>query len=204
MTPGGGKDTLTSNHVQSLQAALTQIKAEITKAKAEKSEEGKDLLTEIADIEKRVNNLKAKVAKAPLTDKDYLGTKDAIVAFQKKAKQELAAFAAKPNVIYKFLGSVVADEKGMLDKIKGKLPSDGHGNIKQAWNDVVLGRGKSSGGLGCLHASAGVAAKKKGGCTLFFKRTGNTVEVLGVGQHEGSSSYHVYAGLGKEGKTVAL
>ena len=32
----GAKDTLTSNHVQSLQAALNQIKAEVTKAKAEK------------------------------------------------------------------------------------------------------------------------------------------------------------------------
>ena len=203
MTPGA-KDTLTSNHVAALQANLNQIKAEVTKAKAEKSEEGKELLTEAGEIERRVTNLKAKVAKAPLTDKDYLGTKDAIVAFQKKAKQELAALAAKPSVVYKFLGAEVADEATMITKIKSKLPADGHGNIKQAWNDVILGRGKNSGGLGCLHASAGVAAKKKGGCTLFFKRSGNTVEVLGVGQHEGSSSYHVYAGLGKEGKTVAL
>jgi hypothetical protein len=203
MTPGG-KDTLTSNHVASLQATLKQIKDSITSAKADKTDEGKELLTEAGDIERRVTNLKAKVAKAPLTDKDYLGTKDAIVAFQKKVKQELAALAAKPTVVYKFLGADVADEAAMIAKIKSKLPPDGHGNIKQAWNDVILGRGKSSGGLGCLHASAGVAEKKKGGCTLFFKRSGNIVEVVGVGQHEGSSSYHVYAGLGKEGKTVAL
>jgi hypothetical protein len=49
-----------------------------------------------------------------------------------------------------------------------------------------------------------LAARKKGGCTLFFKRSGSVVEVLGVGRHEGSSSYHVFAGLGKGGKSVAL
>ena len=47
-----------------------------------------------------------------------------------------------------------------------------------------------------LHASAGPKQKGKG-CTLFFKRDGDTIEIIAIGQHEEVKSgqdpeYHIH------------
>jgi hypothetical protein len=83
-------------------------------------------------------------------------------------------------------GNHNATETQALAAIKHHLPSGGHGNISQALNDVVLGRGKATPLSGVLHASAGPQQPGKG-CTLFFKR-GTVAEIVGIGQHEEVSS----------------
>lgn len=96
--------------------------------------------------------------------------------------QALARKNKGPTFTWK--GEKEATEAEAIAFIKKHLPSSGHGNISQALNDLTLGRGKAtSGASGVLHASAGPEQKGKG-CTLFFKRTGDTLEIVAIGQHE--------------------
>lgn len=101
-------------------------------------------------------------------------------------KEVLAAnIDAKKNAgpTLKIKGNDSATEAETVVFVKKHLPSNGSGNISQALNDVVLGRGKATTGLsGVLHASSG-AKGKAGGCTLFFKRSGDISEIVGIGQH---------------------
>lgn len=106
----------------------------------------------------------------------------------KKTVTEVATAqaAAKKNQgpVFKWKGGDGANEAAATSFIKKHLPSSGHGNISQALNDLTLGRGKAtSGASGVLHASAGPEQKGKG-CTLFFKRDGNAIEIVAIGQHE--------------------
>jgi hypothetical protein len=102
------------------------------------------------------------------------------------AAQELAKKNAGPTL--KIKGNDEATEAEAITFIKKHLPSNGYGNINQALNDVVLGRGKATTGLsGVLHASSG-KPDKAGGCTLFFKRSGDVSEIVGIGQHIAVSS----------------
>lgn len=209
MSPNPAKDTLTTNHCQTLEAMVNTVKADIAKAKAGDTDEGKELLAEAEQLLKRIANLKMFVAKIPIADAKYTGTKDAAIAFQKQAKDVLTALAKKPQTILKFCGAVVADDKALIAKIKEHLPSSGHGNINQAFNDVLLGRGKATTGQsGVLHASAGPQQKGKG-CTLFFKRSGSTTDVVGVGQHEEVKAgqkprYMIHFGMNMKGKVLSL
>ncbi|MGH1338967.1 MAG: hypothetical protein ACRBFS_22820 [Aureispira sp.] len=67
--------------------------------------------------------------------------------------------------------------------IKKHLPSNGHGDISGAVNDLELGRGKATTGYSVLHASAGKKGAK-GGCTLFFERdAAGNINLVGIGQH---------------------
>lgn len=85
---------------------------------------------------------------------------------------------------FSWKGEKEATEAEATTFIKRHLPSSGHGNISQALNDLTLGRGKATpGASGVLHASAGPEQKGKG-CTLFFKRMGDTLEIVAIGQHE--------------------
>jgi hypothetical protein len=95
MSPTPGKDTLTTNHCQSLEAAVNLVKKDIEKAKAGATEEGKKLLAEAELLLKQVANVKRSVAKIPLTHPDYLKAKTAVANFQKEAKTELAAIAKR-------------------------------------------------------------------------------------------------------------
>ena len=102
------------------------------------------------------------------------------------------------------------DEEALIEKIKSKLPSNGHGNIKTAMQDLTGGKGKAtSGHSGVLHASAGVIGTNNGGCTLFFKRSGVEVDVVGIGQHKkgpkgSDTSYTIHFGQTLLGKTLTL
>src|SRR5581483_1701695 len=111
MSPNPAKDTLGSQHCQTLEVMVNNAKAEITKAKQNDSEEGKELLAEAEQLLKRIANLKMFVAKLPVSDPKYTGTKEAAVAYQKHVKDVLAALAKKPETILKFCGTVVADDK---------------------------------------------------------------------------------------------
>jgi hypothetical protein len=98
------------------------------------------------------------------------------------AAQTLAKKNKGPTFTWK--GEKDATEAEATAFIKKHLPSSGHGNISQALNDLTLGRGKSTpGAAGVLHASAGPEQKGKG-CTLFFKRSDDTLEIVAIGQHE--------------------
>lgn len=108
-------------------------------------------------------------------------------AVKKTVTEVVTAHAmAKKNKgpVFKWKGEDEATEAEATAFIKKHLPSSGHGNISQALNDLTLGRGKAtSGASGVLHASAGPEQKGKG-CTLFFKRDGNVLEIVAIGQHE--------------------
>jgi hypothetical protein len=209
------KDTLTENDVNNLSNVAKMVVEAVNKAKQGDSEDGKELLEEAATFERRVANLKRDRKKPELLGKtprdwpEYTKCKTDVLEFQKKAKVQLEALAKKPTVVYKFGTETVADDQALIAKIKAKLPTSGHGNINQALNDVILGRGKATTGhSGVLHASAGPQQKGKG-CTLFFKRSGKTVEIVGVGQHEEVKSgqkpkYFIYYGLGMEKKVLSL
>jgi hypothetical protein len=95
MSPG--KDTLTTNHCQTLEAIIKQVKDEIVKSKQDKSEEGKKLLAEAEHYMKRIANVKMFVAKIPITDKKFTDTKAAVLKFQKDTKTELANLAKKAD-----------------------------------------------------------------------------------------------------------
>jgi hypothetical protein len=130
------------------------------------------------------------------------------------ARDEMAeeAKSKSTNIQVSFNGKELAADgdfnaklSALTNKIKNALPQNGHGNISQALNDVILGRGKATTGhSGVLHASAGKSGAA-GGCTLFFTRDGSgNVDVVGVGQHKTSTSYQIYNGLGLEGKVLEL
>ena len=94
MSPG--KDTLTTNHCQSLEALIKTIKDEIIKSKQDHTPEGQKLVASADEFSKRVANLKREgVGKFPLTDKRYVDTKNGIAKFQKDVKTELANLAKK-------------------------------------------------------------------------------------------------------------
>lgn len=125
---------------------------------------------------------------------------EATKALEKRRKEQLE----KGEIVLKFDGSEL-DESGLKDKIKEYLPQNGHGNLNQSLNDVLLGRGKATTGhTGVLHASAGKPGAQ-GGCTLFFERDGKgNVNVVGVGQHTSSTEYFIHYGLGLRGKKLSL
>ncbi|MCY2994038.1 MAG: hypothetical protein NTY19_40105 [Planctomycetota bacterium] len=181
------KDTLGSNHVQTLRQLLKQANTLIEKAQQIDPAAVKKLEDVAGVLAIRLNNLEEKVASLPISDKQYTDTKDAVVQLYNAAKKkaaELEKQGPKPEVVFKFKGKNEATEEETVAFIKHELPSSGHGNISQALNDAILGRGKATAGLsGVLHASAGPKQKGKG-CTLFFKRSGTVVEIVGIGQHE--------------------
>lgn len=134
----------------------------------------------LGKLEERANALHENVT----TVEDYEKLNEAV----KKTVTEVAnaqALAKKnkgPTFTWK--GEDDATEAEATTFIKRHLPSSGHGNISQALNDLTLGRGKAtSGASGVLHASAGPEQKGKG-CTLFFKRDGDKIEIVAIGQHE--------------------
>lgn len=202
-------NAITAEHCQALEALAASVKDMIAKAKQGASDEGKRLLGEAEVLTKRINNLKLKIGKIPFTHKDYVDTKAFGGKLVNETRNVLAVLAKAPQHILKFGGDEVDDEKALVAKIKQYLPSSGHGNISQALNDVILGRGKATTGhSGVLHASAGPQQKGKG-CTLFFKRSGNIADVVGVGQHEEVKSgqnpkYMIHYGLGMKGKVLSL
>lgn len=123
-----------------------------------------------------------------LHDKTPVEEFDKLSEIVKKTITEIASAQAlaKKNKgpTFTWKGEKEATEAEASAFIKKHLPSSGHGNISQALNDLTLGRGKSTpGASGVLHASAGPEQKGKG-CTLFFKRTGDTLEIVAIGQHE--------------------
>ena len=92
------------------------------------------------------------------------------------------------------IGGIPCSRKQMIDHINNNIPDNGLGDVSGAVNDMELGRGKATTGYaGVLHASAGKGKGAKGGCTLFFTRDrqGN-LNLVGVGQHTGSSSYQIF------------
>ncbi len=146
----------------------------------------------IADRTNDVQNMvedSAKVKESDKTDlEDYkvVATKIMTLVKEVLAAQEKAKQQAGPTL--KFKGKDAATEAETITFIKKHLPANGYGNINQALNDVLLERGKSTSGLtGVLHASSG-KPDKAGGCTLFFKRTGDVCEIVGIGQHVGVPS----------------
>lgn len=202
-------NAITAEQCQALEAMVKQVNDAVAKAKAGDSDEGKKLLGEAEVLTRRINNLKLVIGKIPTTHKDYTETKAAAGKLVNDTKVALAELAKKPKEVYKFGGADVEDDKELTAKIKQFLPSSGHGNISQALNDVLLGRGKATTGhSGVLHASAGPEQKGKG-CTLFFKRTGNETDIVGVGQHEEVKSgqkpkYFIHYGLNMKGKVLSL
>src|SRR5579872_3643132 len=84
MTPNPMKDTLGSNHCQTLEAMVKNVVSDVAKAKAGDTEEGKELLADAEQLQKQINNLKLVIAKLPVSDPKYTKCKDAVVEFQKK------------------------------------------------------------------------------------------------------------------------
>lgn len=203
-------NAITADHCKALEAMVQQVKDAIAKAKEGDSDEGKKLLGEAEVITRRINNLKMAIGKIPTTHKDYTETKTAAGKLVNDTKLALAELAKKPKQVFKFGGAVVADEDELIEKIKSKLPSNGHGNIKTAMQDLTGGKGKAtSGHAGVLHASAGVIGTNSGGCSLFFKRSGVEIDVVGVGQHQkgpkgSDTKYTIFFGQSTLGKTLTL
>ena len=131
-------------------------------------------------LEERANDLNEH--STPLDDYKKLDAAVKKVVGDIVAAQALAKKNKGP--VFKWKGEDEATDAEATSFIKKHLPSSGHGNISQALNDLTLGRGKAtSGASGVLHASAGPEQKGKG-CTLFFKRDGNVLEIVAIGQHE--------------------
>jgi hypothetical protein len=203
-------NAITAEHCQALEAMVKQATDAIAKAKAGDSDEGQKLVEAAGVITKRINNLKLAVGKIPTTHKDYTETRAAAGKLVNDTKVALAELAKAPKQVFKFGGAVVADENELIDKIKSKLPSNGHGNIKTAMQDLTGGKGKATTGHGSvLHASAGVIGTNSGGCTLFFKRSGIELDVVGVGQHKkgpkgSDTTYTIFFGQSTLGKSLTL
>ena len=131
-------------------------------------------------LEEKVHDLNEKSTPVEAYDKLNDAVKKAVA--EVLAAQAAAQKSKGPS--FKWKGEDSATEAEATTFIKRHLPSSGHGNISQALNDLSLGRGKAtSGASGVLHASAGPEQKGKG-CTLFFKRTGDVLEIVAIGQHE--------------------
>lgn len=70
-------------------------------------------------------------------------------------------------------------------------------NMQSCINDVMVGRGKDTGGRShkgdhILHTSAGKSGQGNG-CTLFYVvRDNDVAKVVGIGSHTGSSDYEIY------------
>jgi hypothetical protein len=134
----------------------------------------------IEKLEERVHDLHENTT--PVEDYEKLHEAVKKVVTEVVNAQALAKKNKGPT--FKWKGEEEATEAEASAFIRKHLPSSGHGNISQALNDLTLGRGKStSGASGVLHASAGPEQKGKG-CTLFFKRDGNVLEIVAIGQHE--------------------
>lgn len=193
-------NVLKAEHCTGLETMVKQALDALGKNKdAAETEDGKKILAAADVLTKRINNLKREVGKALITGKDYVDIKATAGKLISETKVALEKLAKAPKVVYKFNGAEVATEADLINKIKAHLPSNGHNNINQALNDAVLGRGKSTGSVSCLHASAGKKGKNAGGCTLFFKRSGAEIDVIGVGQHsdagKNQTSYTIHFGL---------
>ena len=135
----------------------------------------------IKKLEARVHDLHENTT--PVEEYEKLAEAVKKVVAEVVAAQALAKKNKGPSFSWKG-GPVAATEAEATTFIKRYLPNSGHGNISQALNDLVLDRGKAtSGASGVLHASAGPKQKGKG-CTLFFKREGDTIEIVALGQHE--------------------
>jgi hypothetical protein len=134
----------------------------------------------IKKLEERVQDLHENTT--PVEDYEKLHEAVKKVVTEVVNAQALAKKNKGPT--FKWKGEEEATETEAAAFIRRHLPSSGHGNISQALNDLTLGRGKAtSGASGVLHASAGPEQKGKG-CTLFFKRDGNVLEIVAIGQHE--------------------
>jgi hypothetical protein len=134
----------------------------------------------VKKLEEHAHDLHEKVTPVEAYDKLHEAVKKVVSEVQSAQAQ------AKKNKgpAFKWKGEDEATEAEAIAFIKKHLPSGGHGNVSQALNDLTLGRGKStSGASGVLHASAGPEQKGKG-CTLFFKREGNVIDIVAIGQHE--------------------
>lgn len=119
------------------------------------------------------------------------------------AKEKYFPDAEDVEFILSFDGAETTTTE-VVATIRTYLPNGNNASIKQALNDVVLGRGKATTGHDdVLHASSG-SAGKAGGCTLFFKRNGSEVDIIGIGQHETSTSYNIYYGQETFGKKLSL
>jgi hypothetical protein len=118
------------------------------------------------------------------TVEDWNKLNDTVKALAAEIVKAQAEAKKHQGPAFKWKGQDHASESEAVTFIKRYLPSSGHGNVSQAMNDLTLGRGKStSGASGVLHASAGPEQKGKG-CTLFFKRDGDTIEIVAIGQHD--------------------
>jgi hypothetical protein len=134
----------------------------------------------VTKLEERAHDLHENVTTVEAYDKLHEAVKK--VVSEIVSAQALAKKNKGPT--FKWKGEDGATEAEATAFIKKHLPSSGHGNVSQALNDLTLGRGKStSGASGVLHASAGPEQKGKG-CTLFFKRSDDVIEIVAIGQHE--------------------
>lgn len=134
----------------------------------------------VSKLEERAQDLHEKTT--PLEEFEKLSQVAKKTIAEIVAAQALAQKNKGPT--YSWKGEKEATEAEATAFVKKHLPSSGHGNISQALNDLALGRGKAtSGASGVLHASAGPQQKGKG-CTLFFKRSGGSLEIVAIGQHE--------------------
>jgi len=193
--------------VKALEAMVKQVTDAIDKGKAGDSEPGKKILGQVDVLKRRIANARLQIGNIPATHKDYAEVRAQAGQLINETKLALAELAKAPKEVFKFGGSPVADQAELINKIKSHLPQNGHTNINQALNDAVLGRGKATGPVGCLHASAGKIGKNAGGCTLFFKRNGNEIDVIGIGQHQDAgknqTTYTIHYGLnGKKSVTL--
>ncbi|HUB79556.1 MAG TPA: hypothetical protein VMB03_12195 [Bryobacteraceae bacterium] len=198
---------ITEDDVKALEAMVKQVTDAIDKAKAGDSEAGKKIVGQVDVLKRRIGNARLQIGNIPPIHKDYAEVRAAAGQLINETKIALAELAKAPKEVFKFGGSPVADQAELINKIKAHLPQNGHSNINQALNDAVLGRGKATGSVGCLHASAGKIGKNAGGCTLFFKRSGNEIDVIGIGQHQDAgknqTTYTIHYGLsGKKSVTL--
>ena len=108
----------------------------------------------------------------------------------------------------------VMSEAQILDWLVGKLPhlpsTKFRSNMQSCINDVLIGRGKDTGGRTfdseqILHTSAGKSGQADS-CTIFYaKRDNDVAKVVGIGSHTSGSSYDVYWSVSNcLGRSVSL
>lgn len=197
-------DVVTSQHIATLRDGLSKAEGPMKtlEVKAKQNEYFKERYEKYNTLQE---SLKEKV---DAMEKDDIG------------KQPRKKFTAVNTVLTTFLKELVADVKkkesttyffgkgkkvgsaGALEKkVKDALPEDAKKHASQAVNSVVKNdtsvKDASKAGTDVKHASAG----KKGtdaSCTVFFTREEKNsgldteVTVIGVGSHDGASSYTIH------------
>lgn len=100
-----------------------------------------------------------------------------VVAYNAVVAKAKAAEPKEEPLVYKLGGVACADADDLISKIKGKseLTSSMKGSVAQCVNDLPAEKGSG-------HVSHGVADTEKA-CTLFFKRNGNTFDVVDIARH---------------------